>query len=159
MGGLPDVRESRCVSGPGRAAPNSTINIGSGRRALELSSPAVRMATLKAALRPQLARLLWPIMRPARRWLERGRAGPRLQPGITAIVVARDEGYTLPFVLRSLVGFADQIVCIDNGSVDRTLSEMEVFKEKHRDEVSVEILSLPDKLVGELWEAGLHRTR
>src|SRR4051812_41560376 len=98
------------------------------------------MTGLKAAIRPPLATALWPLVRPARRWIERDRAGKPLQPGITAVVVARDEGYTIPFVLRSLVGFADQIVCIDNGSVDRTLSEMEVFKEKHRDEVSVEIL-------------------
>lgn len=117
------------------------------------------MASFKVALRPPLARVLWPLVRPARRWIERDRSGRLLQPGITAIVVARDEGYTIPFVLRSLVGFADQVICIDNGSADRTLAEMEAFRDAHGDAADIEVLSLPGKLVGELWEAGLNRTR
>lgn len=114
---------------------------------------------IRAAARPLLARGLWPVLRPARGALERGRDRRKLLPGVTAIVVARDEDYTVRFALRSLVDFADQIVCVDNGSQDRTLSEMEAFRDECEDRVAVEVLSLPGKLVGELWEAGLERTR
>jgi glycosyltransferase involved in cell wall biosynthesis len=114
---------------------------------------------LRTALRPPLARVLWPLLQPVRGRIERGRDGRRLLPGITAIMAARDEDYTIRFALRSLVGFADQIICVDNGSVDRTLEEMEAFKEEYADRVDIEVLSMPGKLVGELWEAGLDRTR
>lgn len=74
-------------------------------------------------------------------------------------MAARDEDYTIRFALRSLIGFADQIICVDNGSVDGTLAEMEAFREEYGDRVDVEVLSRPGALVGELWEEGLDRTR
>jgi hypothetical protein len=103
--------------------------------------------------------VLWPVLRPVRRGIERGRDGKPLLPGITAIMAARDEEYTVGFALRSLVGFADQIICVDNGSEDGTLRQMEAFREQYGDRVDVEVLSRPGVLVGELWEAGLDRTR
>ena len=117
------------------------------------------MPGLKAALRPPLAKVLWPLVRPARSLLERDRAGRPLEPGITAIVVARDEGYTIPFALQTLVGFADQIICIDNGSRDETLGAMEAFRDEFGTVVAIEVVSLPGALVGECWDAGLERTR
>lgn len=117
------------------------------------------MNSLRAAIRPALARVLWPLLRPVRGSIERGRDGRKLLPGITAIVVARDEDFTVDFALRSLVGFADQVVCVDNGSVDATLSEMEAFRDEFGDRVEVDVLSRPGALVGELWEAGLDHTR
>jgi glycosyltransferase involved in cell wall biosynthesis len=110
-------------------------------------------------LRPPLAAVLWPLVRPFRGRIECDRDGRPLSPGITAIVTARDEAYTIRFALRSLVGFADQIVCIDNGSQDATLGEMEAFRDEHGDAVDVEVLSLPGALVGECWDAGLSRAR
>ena len=114
---------------------------------------------VRTAARPLIARALWPVLRPARGAIERGRDGRRLRPGITAIVVARDEDYTVRFALRSLLGFADQIICVDNGSQDRTLHEMEAFRDEHGDEAAVDVVSMPGALVGELWDAGLERTR
>jgi glycosyltransferase involved in cell wall biosynthesis len=114
---------------------------------------------LRAAVRPRLAAALWPAVRPFRAGIERARDGTPLLPGITALVAARDEAYTIPFSLRSLVGFADQIVCIDNGSEDATLAEMESFRDEYGDRANVEVVSLPGALVGECWEAGLDRTR
>lgn len=74
-------------------------------------------------------------------------------------MAARDEAYTIGFSLRSLVGFADQIICVDNGSEDGTLREMEAFRDEYGEEVEVEVLSRPGALVGQLWEAGLDLTR
>jgi glycosyltransferase involved in cell wall biosynthesis len=98
-------------------------------------------------------------VRPLRRTIEVGRDGATLLPGITAVVAARDEEYTIRFCLRSLLGFADQIVCIDNGSADSTLREMEVFRDEHGDELDVEVVSLPGALLGGCREEGLRRTR
>jgi glycosyltransferase involved in cell wall biosynthesis len=82
-----------------------------------------------------------------------------LRPGITAVVAARDEAYAIRFCLRSLIGFADQIVCIDNGSEDGTLREMEDFKEEHGGDVAVEVVPMPDALLGDCRQEGLRRTR
>src|SRR5262245_55675788 len=100
------------------------------------------MSRLKAALRPPLAVGIWPVVRPFRGRIERTRAGGSLVPGITAVVAARNEAYTLPFCLRSLIGFADQIVCVDNGSDDGTLALMEAFKAEHGGDVAVDVVSM-----------------
>ena len=99
------------------------------------------------------------MVRPFRLRIERARDGGRLKPGITAVVAGRDEAYTIGFCLRSLVGFADQIVCIDNGSDDDTLQEMQAFRDAHGDQVDVDVVSLPGALLGECREEGLRRTR
>ena len=114
---------------------------------------------LRAAIRPPLARALWPLVLPFQRRLDRGRDGTPLLPGITAVMAARDEAYTIGFALRSIVAFADQIICVDNGSEDATLREMEAFRDEYGDRVDVDVLSKPGALVGELWEAGLDLTR
>jgi glycosyltransferase involved in cell wall biosynthesis len=117
------------------------------------------LALLRARLRPPLARVLWPVLRPFRRRLEVGRSGTALAPGITAVVSARDEAYTIRLSLRSLVGVADQIVCIDNGSQDNTLAEIEAFRREFGGRIEVDVLSMPGALLGECREAGLRLTR
>jgi glycosyltransferase involved in cell wall biosynthesis len=109
--------------------------------------------------RPLLAGLLWSGLQPFRGTLERSRDGEDLRPGITAVISARNEDYTIPFCLRSLVGVVDQVVCIDNGSDDTTLTEMERFREEHGDEIDVEIASMPGALLGDCRNEGLRRTR
>jgi glycosyltransferase involved in cell wall biosynthesis len=99
------------------------------------------------------------LLRPFRVVIERARDGSRLQPGITAVVAARDEAYTIDFCLLGLIGFADQIVCIDNGSTDATLQKMKSFRSEHGDRVDVEVVSMPGALLGECREEGLRRTR
>lgn len=116
-------------------------------------------ARVRTIVRPALARLSWPLVRPLRGRLEVARDGTPLRPGITAVVAARNEAYTIPFCLRSLVGFVDQIVCIDNGSDDDTLSRMNQFKTECAGRIEVDILSLPGALLGECREAGLSMTR
>jgi len=83
------------------------------------------------------------------------RNGKRLLPGITAVVSAKNEGYTIPFCLRSLVGSVDQVVCIDNGSTDDTFIKMLKFKEDFGKQIEVEVLSMPDELLGDCREAGM----
>ena len=122
------------------------------------SSPDLA-ARWRAAVRPLLAELLWPLVRPFRKRMEVTRDGKPLRPGITALVAARNEAYTIPFCLRSLIGFADQIVCVDNGSEDETLSRMRQFQSEFGDRVEVDIVSLPSALLGECREAGLAMTR
>jgi glycosyltransferase involved in cell wall biosynthesis len=58
-----------------------------------------------------------------------------------------------------LIGFADQIVCIDNGSNDGTLRKMEEFRERFRDRVEVDVVSMPGALLGDCRDEGLRRTR
>src|SRR5688500_10563885 len=122
------------------------------------SSPAMA-ERLRAALRPALAELLWPIVRPFRKRREVPRDGVPLRPGITALVAARNEAYTIPFCLRSLVGFADQVVCVDNGSEDETLSLMKQFQREHGDAIEVDIVTMPGALLGECQEGGPARAR
>jgi glycosyltransferase involved in cell wall biosynthesis len=61
--------------------------------------------------------------------------------------------------LESLIGIADQIVCVDNGSEDDTLALMHDFRARRGTEVRVDIVSLPGALLGDCREAGLDATR
>jgi glycosyltransferase involved in cell wall biosynthesis len=113
----------------------------------------------RSLVRPPLAVALWPLVRPFRRSIERGRDGARLRPGITAVVAARNEAYAIDLCLRSLVGFADQIICVDNGSTDGTLERMNRFRDSCGDQAEVDIVSLPNGLLVDCREEGLRRTR
>lgn len=90
---------------------------------------------------------------------ERTRDNIPLKPGITAVVSARDEEVSIGLALKSLIGFADQIVCIDNGSEDRTLSIMNEFKSQYHKQCDIEILSMPGALLGDCRDAGLARSK
>jgi glycosyltransferase involved in cell wall biosynthesis len=117
------------------------------------------LTSIKAVLRPPLARALWPFTRPWQPVIERSRDGERLLPGITALVAARDEAYTVGPCLASLVGFVDQIVCVDNGSEDGTLQQMHAFADRHSHEVDVDVVSMPGALLVDCREEGIRRTR
>jgi glycosyltransferase involved in cell wall biosynthesis len=87
------------------------------------------------------------------------RNGTPLKNGISAVVAMKNEEYTLPFCLESLIGFADQIIIIDNGSEDSSLSIAQSFKEKHSLKIEIDIIVLPGALLGECREAGLNATK
>jgi hypothetical protein len=53
--------------------------------------------------------------------------GRPLRPGITYCLVAKNEDAVVGHCLRSLEGFADQVICVDNGSDDATLSTLRQF--------------------------------
>jgi glycosyltransferase involved in cell wall biosynthesis len=96
------------------------------------------------------------------RWVrswDKARNGVLLQDGITAVVSAKNEAYIIPFCLESLVGTVDQVVCIDNGSDDGTLEAMNAFKEKYADRIEVDVLEMPNALLGDCRNAGLEHTR
>jgi glycosyltransferase involved in cell wall biosynthesis len=114
---------------------------------------------LRARIRPPLAATLWPFVRPFRTRIERSPSGERLEPGITAVIAVRDEDYSIGFTLRSLIGFVDQIVCIDNGSTDQTIPELEKFRAEHGHEVDFEIVPMPGALLGDCRDEGVRRTR
>jgi len=82
-----------------------------------------------------------------------------LKMGISAVVAMKNEEYTLPFCLESLVGFADQIIIIDNGSEDRSLQLANKFKTEFGHHVEVDIIEMPGALLGDCREAGLNATR
>lgn len=88
-----------------------------------------------------------------------GRDGKPLKPGITAVISAKNEEYILPFCLKSLVGVVDQVVCIDNGSTDRTLQIMQAFKAEYQGKIEVDVLEMPGALLGDCRNAGLQHTR
>lgn len=115
---------------------------------------------LKSALRHALAPVLngcWFHWR--RHRLEVTRSGQPLKPGITAVVVARNEAYLIPFCLESLLGAVDQIVCVDNGSDDDTLARLVEFRDHNAHNLDVEVLSMPDALLGDCREAALGHTK
>ena len=91
--------------------------------------------------------------------INRSRDGHPLIMGISAVVAMKNEEYTLPFCLESLIGFADQVVIIDNGSEDNSLNLAKKFKSDHEGQVEVDIIELPGALLGDCREAGLKATR
>jgi len=117
-------------------------------------------AKLKAFLRPLLAEMTYNgYYRFIRHQLEVTSAGEPLKRGITAVVAAKTESYTISLCLRSLIGVVDQIVCVDNGSEDNTLQQMCDFQKQYGDRVEVEVISLPGALLGDCREAGLRATK
>lgn len=79
--------------------------------------------------------------------------------GVSAVVVARNESYNLPIVLESLIGFADQIICIDNGSNDDSLLKMKKFQQQFSSQVLVEVIEAPGKLLGDCRNIGLQHSK
>jgi len=82
-----------------------------------------------------------------------------LKMGISAVVSMKNEEYTLPYCLESLVGFADQIIIIDNGSEDQSLRIAQNFKSENDTQVEVDIIEMPGALLGDCRQAGLNATR
>lgn len=118
------------------------------------------MEKLKSILRPFISTILYYLYYQfTYKKYETTRNGQSLKKGITAVVSAKNEEYTIPFCLKSLVGFADQVVCIDNGSEDDTLEQMKKFKAAYGDKIEVDIIEMPNGLLGDCREAGLNATR
>lgn len=117
------------------------------------------MNSMKTLIRKVLAFVLYHgFYRWFRSW-DCGYDGQDLKPGITAVISAKNEEYILPFCLNSLIGVVDQVVCIDNGSTDGTLRIMQEFKAKNQDKVEVNVLEMPEALLGDCRNAGLKLTR
>ena len=75
------------------------------------------------------------------------------------MVVARNESYNLPIVLESLVGFADQIICVDNGSSDDSVVKIKSFQKKYEAEILVDLIEAPGKLLSECTNIGLQHSK
>lgn len=72
------------------------------------------------------------------------KAGLPLKDGIAFCLVARDESFTIEACLQSIIGFADQLIAIDNGSSDDTFDKMLRFKERHNGAMDITVLQRPD---------------
>ena len=92
-----------------------------------------------------------------RKHYEVSRKANKLKPGISAVVAAKNEEYIIPFCLNSLIGIADQVICIDNGSDDNTFSLMEKFKHENPN-LDIKVFSMPNALLGDCREKGLIET-
>lgn len=88
--------------------------------------------------------------------LNRSVDGQPLEKGISAVISMKDEEYTLEACIRSLKGFADQIICIDNGSMDKSI---EIVKALQKEFSNLELVEMPGALLGDCRNEGLKRTR
>lgn len=64
--------------------------------------------------------------------------------GITFCLVVKNEDLTISSVLDNLLGFVDQIICVDNGSEDGTYSRLCSFKQGNQDQIEVIIIYKPE---------------
>jgi len=117
------------------------------------------MNQLKSLIRKVLSVVLYNLWYRWNRSWDKARNGESLKDGITAVVSAKNEEYIIPFCLKSLVGVVDQVVCIDNGSDDETLKVMQAFKAAYGHLIEVDVLEMPDALLGDCRNAGLENTR
>ena len=81
--------------------------------------------------------------------------GRPFKKGISAVISMKNEDYTILLALKSLIGFADEIIVIDNGSTDQSLKLVQSFKTNYSQFVKVVIIEMPDALLGECRNAGL----
>ena len=112
--------------------------------------------TLRVLIRPFYKIIFYELRKGS---LNVSRNGEPLKMGITAVVAMKNEEYTLPFCLKGLVGFADQVVIIDNGSQDNSLDLAKEFKKEFGHLILVDILEMPGALLGDCREAGLRATK
>ena len=88
--------------------------------------------------------------------INRASNGSPLKKGISAVISMKDEEYTIEACIRSLHGFADQIICIDNGSTDKTVK---IVQHLIRELSHVELVEMPGALLGDCRNEGLKRTK
>jgi glycosyltransferase involved in cell wall biosynthesis len=74
--------------------------------------------------------------------------------GVSVLLCCKNEAHNIGLCLDSLLPFAQQIICIDNGSNDASLEKMNNFKSDHP-EVDITILELADVPLCEARNAGL----
>ena len=121
------------------------------------------VSDIKSLLKQNVRKLLLPLLyvfyyKPFQRKIRVTRDGRPLRPGISAVVAAKDEEYTISMCLESLVEVADQVICIDNGSTDQTVKLMYAFKEKYGSKIRVDVVEMPGALLGDCREEGLRLT-
>lgn len=73
------------------------------------------------------------------------------------MVCCKDEEYSLKFCLESLTHFADQIICVDNGSTDKTLQIMEEFKQGNQGGKDIIVIDAKGLNLPEARNLGLKR--
>ncbi len=83
------------------------------------------------------------------------RTGEPLKMGISIIIPAKNEEYSLKPCLESLIGIAEQFILIDNGSEDKTLEIMKEFAEKSKNVCDVIVLEKPSTSLIEMRQEGL----
>lgn len=88
--------------------------------------------------------------------LNKDAKGKTLMNGISAVISMKDEEYTIEACIRSLYGFADQIICIDNGSSDKSI---EIVEELQQEFSHLELVQMPGALLGDCRNEGLKRTK
>ena len=82
-----------------------------------------------------------------------------LKNGISAVICLKNEEYTIPFAIKSLIGFADQIICIDNGSSDNSINTIKKVIREVEGLVDIELIYMPDKLLGDCRNEGLRKSK
>jgi glycosyltransferase involved in cell wall biosynthesis len=87
--------------------------------------------------------------------LAKTKQGARLKPGISVVIPARNEEYSIKPCLESLIGVVDQFILIDNGSDDQTLAIMKDFKKKREGMEEIIILEMPGATLLEMRQKGL----
>ena len=117
------------------------------------------LSNLKIFVRKIAAILFYQLYYKFRKTWDQARDGSKLKNGITAVVSAKNEDFLISLCLKSLIGVVDQVVCIDNGSEDDTLILMKQFKEQFSDLIEVDIVSMPNALLGDCRNKGLEKTR
>jgi glycosyltransferase involved in cell wall biosynthesis len=86
-------------------------------------------------------------------------SGQKLKKGISFVMPAKNEEYSLKPCLESLIEIADQFILIDNGSQDNTLQVMEDFKNKMENKVEVIILQKPGLNLLQIRQEGLKHVK
>lgn len=82
--------------------------------------------------------------------------GSSLKNGISAVISMKDEEYTIEACIRSLNGFADQIICIDNGSTDKSI---DIVSRLQKEMEHLELVEMPGALLGDCRNEGLKLTK
>ena len=91
--------------------------------------------------------------------LNRDHRGNPLQPGITAVISMKDEEYTIALSIKSLLGIADQIICIDNGSEDESVNIVKNLIVELNGLIEIELHEMPNALLGDCRNFGLSRSK
>lgn len=107
-------------------------------------------------LRPILSVLAWQVY--GKRKFKKSStnfSGLPLKKGISIVLPAKNEEYSIKPCLVSLIGIANQFILIDNGSVDRTLAIMKEFAEKMKEKCEVIVLERPESSLIEMRQEGL----
>ena len=101
----------------------------------------------------------WFYYYPNKNSLNKNINGKKLKNGISAVISMKNEEYTIGSSIKSLVGIADQIICIDNGSTDSSITEVKKVIKELEDKVEIELYEMPNALLGECRNFGLSKSR